>query len=59
VKNDGKAWLQNITEEADNVNLTSDQLLAMALRAADRSPYDSANFLKKPFLTAWKNAQII
>src|SRR5205814_8561640 len=30
-KNDGKAWLQNITEEAENVNLTSDQLLALAL----------------------------
>jgi hypothetical protein len=58
-KNDDKAWLQNITEEADNVNLTSDQLLAMVLRAADRSPYYSANFLKKPFLTACKNAQII
>jgi hypothetical protein len=58
-KNDGKAWLQQITEEAANGNLTSDELLAMELRGADRFPYDSANFLKKPFLTACKDAGII
>lgn len=57
-KNDGKAWLQHITEEAANGGLTSEQLLAMELRAADRSPFDSANFLKAPFLTACKSAKI-
>lgn len=58
-KNDGKAWLQQITEEADNGDMTSDQLLAQVVRAADRAPYDSANFLKKPFLVACKDANII
>jgi len=58
-KNDGMAWLQQIVEESLNGDLTSDQLLALALRAADRSPYDSANFLKGPFLIACQRARII
>ncbi|MEI6175532.1 MAG: hypothetical protein WCS43_01455 [Verrucomicrobiota bacterium] len=60
-KNDGKAWLQQIIEECANpqVGLTSDDLLAQVIRAAERSPYDSANFLKKPFLLACKNAGLI
>jgi hypothetical protein len=58
-KNDGKAWLQHIVEEAENGGLTREELLGYVLRAADRSPYDSANFLKKPFLTACRNARII
>jgi len=47
-KNYGKEWLQNIVEEAANGGLTSDQLLAQVFRAAARSPYSGANFLKKP-----------
>jgi hypothetical protein len=58
-KNDGKAWLEHIVEEAENGDVTREQLLAQALRAAERSPYDSANFLKNPFLTACKDAKII
>jgi hypothetical protein len=58
-KNDGNAWLEHIVEEAENGDLTTDQLLAQGFRAADRSPYDSAYFLKKPFLAACKNAKII
>lgn len=58
-ESDGKSWLQHIVEEAANGGLTSDQLLAMELRAAVRSPYDSANFLKAPFLTACKSVKII
>jgi hypothetical protein len=58
-KNDGKAWLQQVTEEAANGNLTSDELLAMELRSADRFPFDGANFLKKPFLAACMSAKII
>ena len=58
-KNDGIAWLQHIVEEAANGELTSDQLLCLALRAADRSPYDGGNFLKKPFLTACRSARIV
>jgi hypothetical protein len=57
-KNDGKAWLQQITEEAANGDLTSEKLLEMKLRAAARAPYDSANFLMGPFLTACKIAKI-
>jgi hypothetical protein len=58
-KNDGIAWIGHIVDEAENGDVTRDQLLALALRAADRSPYDSANFLKKPFLTACQSARII
>jgi hypothetical protein len=58
-KNDGKAWLAQIVEEAENGDTTSDELLVRTLRVADRYPYDSANFLKKPFLTACKAAKII
>jgi hypothetical protein len=58
-KNDGIAWLQHIVEEAANGELTGGQLLLLAFRAADRSPYDGANFLKKPFLRACQIARII
>jgi hypothetical protein len=58
-KNDGRAWLEHIVEEAENGDMTRDQLLVLALRAADRSPYDGTNFLKKPFLRACKSAKII
>jgi len=54
-KNDGKAWLQQIIEECSNHGQSSEQLLGQVLRAADRSPYDSANFLKKSFLLACRN----
>jgi hypothetical protein len=58
-KNDRKAWLQQVTQEGAYGDMTSEQLLALTLRAADRFPYDSANFLKEPFLTACKDARII
>lgn len=53
-ENDGKAWLQHIIEECANPmnGLTSDGLLDINFRAAVRSPYDGANFLKSPFLQA-------
>jgi hypothetical protein len=58
-ENDGKAWLQQIVEEWPNADLTSEQLLAHELRVAEKYPYDSARFLKKAFLTACRNAEII
>jgi hypothetical protein len=60
-ENDGKAWLQHIIEECANpsTGLTPDALLALNFRAADRAPYDGANFLKKPFLEACKKAGLI
>jgi hypothetical protein len=58
-ENDGKESLQQIVEEAASVGRTSDDLLAQTLRAADLCPYSDANFLKKPFLTACKAANII
>jgi len=60
-ENDGKAWLQHIVKECANpaAGLTLDALLALNFRAADRPPYDSANFLKKPFLAACKEANLI
>lgn len=58
-ENDGKAWLQHIVEECANHDQSREQLLKLAFRAADRSPYDSANFIKKPFLSACQKAGII
>ena len=58
-KNDGKAWLNQIIDECANYGQSKDELLAQVLRAADRSPYDSANFLKKPFLLACQTAGLI
>ncbi|HBA83498.1 MAG TPA: hypothetical protein DCZ95_05320 [Verrucomicrobia bacterium] len=57
-KNDGKAWLQQIIEECANCGQAKDQLIGQVIRAADRSPFDSANFLKKPFLLACKAANV-
>jgi hypothetical protein len=58
-KNDGKAWIQQIIEECANHGQSSNQLLAQVVRAAERAPYDSANFLKKSFLLACRNADLI
>ncbi len=55
-ENDGKAWLNQIIGECVNHGQSMDMLLKLIFRAADRSPYDSANFLKKPFLVACQNA---
>lgn len=58
-KNDGKAWLQRIIEEADNYGLTREAFLACELWAAKQSPYHDTDFLKKQFLVACRNAKII
>ena len=58
-ENDGKAWLQQVIEERANGDLTKEQLLAQTLRVADRSPYDSANILRKPFLITCQNIKTI
>jgi len=58
-QNDGKAWLQRIVEDCENIGLSRDDLLAYELRAAERLPYNDAGFLKKPFLTACNEAKII
>lgn len=60
-ENDGKAWLQHIIEECANPEsqLSSGDLLSLNLRAAERSPYDSSNFLKAPFLKACFAAGIL
>jgi hypothetical protein len=58
-KNDGKAWLQQIIEECANHGQSRELLLQQVFRAADRSPYDNANFLKKPFLTACRKANLV
>lgn len=58
-QNDGKAWLQRIVEDCENVGLSRDVLLAYELRAAERFPYNDAGFLKKPFLAACNDAKLI
>lgn len=58
-QNDGKAWLQRIGEDWENIGVSRDKLLAIELRAAERLPYNDAGFLKRPFLIACKDASII
>ncbi|MCY2976980.1 MAG: hypothetical protein NTW52_20185 [Planctomycetota bacterium] len=58
-ENDGKAWLQHVIEESANYGRSVDELLAEIERAANRAPYDSANFLKRPFLKACKDAGVL
>ena len=58
-KNDGKAWLAKILDERANIGLTKEQMLDYEFNAADQSPFADANFLKKPFLIACKDAKII
>lgn len=58
-KNDGIAWLQQVIEEAENVDLTPAQMFAAKLRSAEKLPYADANFLRKPFLCACQSARII
>ncbi len=58
-KNDGKAWLQQIIEECANHGQTKDEMIRQVIRAADRAPFDSACFLKKPFILACKAAGVL
>ena len=58
-ENDGKAWLQHVIEESANYGRSVDEMLAEIERAAARAPCDSANFLKRPFLVACKNAGVL
>jgi hypothetical protein len=57
-KNDGKAWLVQIIEEAANVSLTPTEMLAAKRKTAGVQPYVDANFLKMAFLTACQTANI-
>ncbi|HEY7404280.1 MAG TPA: DUF262 domain-containing protein [Candidatus Angelobacter sp.] len=58
-ENDGKAWLQQVLEEGENVNLSPAQLLNHEVALANRFPYDGARFLKRAFLVACKDAALI
>ena len=58
-ENDGKAWLQHVIEESMNHGQSVDDLLAQIERAAERSPCDSANFLKRAFLKACEDAGVL
>jgi hypothetical protein len=58
-ESEGIAWLQQMVEERENVDLTRDQLLAATFSYAERSPFADTNFLKKPFLMACQNAKMI
>jgi hypothetical protein len=58
-QNDGTVWLQRIIEDCENIDVSRDKLLAYELKNAERFPYNDAGFLKKPFLIACKEANII
>jgi hypothetical protein len=58
-ESDGKAWLQRITEESTDSNLSKDQALEYELRAAKRVIEHDAGFLKIPFLIACRDAKIV
>jgi hypothetical protein len=58
-ENDGKYWLVQALDECVNVGSTADEILQKVKRNADASPWAECNFLKKPFLEACKNADLI
>jgi len=57
-KNDGKAWLVQVIDEAANVSLTPAEMLAAKRKTAAAQPYVDANFLKMAFLTGCQTANI-
>ena len=57
--NDGKAWLEQVIEEAENVSMTPADLLSAERRVASRRPFADANFLRIPFLDGCQAAGII
>lgn len=58
-ENDGKAWLIRVTEENILYDRTTQQMLEAEIRAAEKTPWSDANFLKKPFLEACRTAGIV
>lgn len=58
-ENDGKAWIQHVIEESVNYGRSANEMLDEIGRAAERSPWDSANFLKLAFLRACKEAGVL
>lgn len=58
-KNDGKAWLARVNEECENYRLTPQEMFEAEVHAAENTPWDGANFLKKPFLIACQNAGLV
>jgi hypothetical protein len=57
-KNEGKAWLVQVIDEAANVSLTPVEMLAAKSKTAAAQPYVDANFLKMPFIMACQNAKL-
>jgi hypothetical protein len=58
-ENDGKVWLERILIHHTKYKRTKRQMLAAEIATAEADPWSDANFLKKPFLLACKNAGII
>lgn len=62
-KNDGKAWIASALTENENIKVTQAELFEMFLSntaAADNKlRLDDANFLKRPFLLACRDAGLI
>lgn len=49
---EGKIWIQQIIEEAENVGLKPIELYKAKLISCDNHPFTDTNFLRKPFLEA-------
>jgi hypothetical protein len=62
-KNDGKAWIASALTENENINVTQAELFEMFLSNTaakdNKLRLDDANFLKRPFLLACRDAGLI
>lgn len=55
---DGKAWIQQIVDEAPDFNMNSSEYLAIKKRQFEKNPYLEKNFLKLIFLEACKKREV-
>lgn len=54
---DGKAWIQQIIDEAPDFNMNSSQYLEIKKKQSAKNPYFEKNFLKITFLEACKKME--
>ena len=56
---DGKYWLVQALDECANAETKPQEILEKIERNAQANPWAEANFLKRPFLLAYQNADLM
>lgn len=58
-ESDGKYWFTQVQDECQNYNMTPEKFLNIKINEAEKNPLSDTNFLRKPFLVACKNKNLI